>query len=464
MTFSYFDGGIKNTLPQQSINLSQLVELITNHPNSGLIYTIRSLREKNDKYYKTLKGYLPYVTPNCTVSQRKLTGDLLNTNLLSFSQYIYFDIDIDIKTINVYDYKKYIIDRYGELVSMVCVSSSLGGVSLLFRVTNTITTDNFDSIRNYIIDTILYDEVTDPNCSDIGRPMFLSYDKEVYVNYDNSITIDTSVLTNKKGVTQPILKKHTKQYRLNGTFSVIPMKQVFGKVVTKTVVNTTNPVVDIKGERFVEVTFPRHIKDGTKHKVYTQMIHTLVYLNPYIEPVYLYSYIHFVNREFGDPSMEDYKLINLFELVYNGIKNNPNYNYQHRRYKWIHFGTGTTLNGDQKRILSSKLNGIIRTNTTILKIQESKRYLMESGLKVTQKSVSEHSGVSLTTVKRHYKKEPTDLEMMVREINYPTTAGTIGVQFNRGTISGGTICQTDEYTHPDCPQWVINYIQMGNFL
>ena len=106
MTFSYFDGGIKNTLPQQSINLSQLVELITNHPNSVLIYTIRSLREKNDKYYKTLKGYLPYVTPNCTVSQRKLTGDLLNTNLLSFSQYIYFDIDIDIKTINVYDYKK----------------------------------------------------------------------------------------------------------------------------------------------------------------------------------------------------------------------------------------------------------------------------------------------------------------------------------------------------------------------
>jgi hypothetical protein len=464
MTFSYFDGGIKNTVPQQSINLVQLVGFITNHPNTGLIDTIRSLREQNDKYYKTLKGYLPYVTPNCTVSERKLTGDLINTNLKSFSQYLYFDIDIDIEKNNVYDYKRYIIERYGHLLSMVCVSSSLGGVSLLFHVTNTITTENFDSMRGYIIDSILYDEVTDPNCSDIGRPMFLSYDTEVYVNYDNSITIDDSLLTNKKGVNQSILYFTTEQYRLNGTFSVIPMKQVFGKVVTKTVVNTTKPVVDVKGELFVEVTFPRNIKDGTKHKVYTQMIHTLVYLNPEIEPEYLYSYIRFINMNFGKPPMLDYKLTDLFQFVYNGIKNNPKYTYQHHRVKWIHFGTGTTMSGDEKRELSSKLNGVRRVNNTIQKIQDSKRFLMEKGLKVTQKSVSEHSGVSLTTVKRHFKKEPTDLELMVQDLNTTTTTGTTGIEFNRGNIIVGTIYQSNDYIHPDCPQWVINYFQTGNFV
>ena len=242
------------------------------------------------------------------------------------------------------------------------------------------------------------------------------------------------------------------------------MKQVFGKVVTKTVVNTTKPVVDVKGEQFVEVTFPRHIKDGTKHKVYTQMIHTLVYLNPEIEPEYLYSYIRFINMNFGKPPMLDYKLTDLFQFVYNGIKNNPNYTYIHHRMKWIHFGTGTTMNGDEKKDLSSKLNGVRRVNNTIQKIQDSKQYLMENGLKVTQKSVSEHSGVSLTTVKRHYQKEPTDLDSMVMEINNPTTAGTPGVQFNRGTFSGGTIYQSNDYIHPDCPRWVINYFQTGNFL
>ena len=464
MTFSYFEKkGIRNKIPLKSINLVQLVELITNHPNTGLIETIRSLRKKKDNYYKTLKRKLPYVTPNCIINERKLSGDQLNINLLSFSQFLYFDIDIDIEKINVYDYKKYIIDRYGELVSMVCVSSSLGGVSLMFHVTNTITTDNFVSIRNYIIDTILYDEVTDPNCSDIGRPMFLSYDTEVYVNYNNSITIDTGVLTNKKGVTQPI-KNNPIQYRLNGTFSVIPIKLVFERVITKTVVNTTNPVFDIKGVQFVEVTFPNPIMDGTKHKVFTQMIHKLVYLNPDIEPEYLYSYLRFVNIEFGKPPMTDYKLVQLFQFVYKGIKNNPKYTYQHHRVKWVHFGTGTTMNGDQKRILSSKLNGVRRTNNTIQKIKESKRFLMENGLKVTQKSVSEYSGVSLTTVKRHYKKETTDLEQIVKEINNPTTAGTPGIEFNNGIFSGGTNCQPDDYTHPDCPQWVINYIQTVNFL
>jgi hypothetical protein len=78
--------------------------------------------------------------------------------------------------------------------------------------------------------------------------------------------------------------------------------------------------------------------------------------------------------------------------------------------------------------------------------------------------VSEYSGVSLTTVKRHYKKETTDLEQIVKEINNPTTAGTPGIEFNNGIFSGGTNCQPDDYTHPDCPQWVINYIQTVNFL
>jgi hypothetical protein len=122
------------------------------------------------------------------------------------------------------------------------------------------------------------------------------------------------------------------------------------------------------------------------------------------------------------------------------------------------------MSGDEKRELSSKLNGVRRVNNTIQKIQDSKRFLMEKGLKVTQKSVSEHSGVSLTTVKRHFKKEPTDLELMVQDINTATTPGTTGIEFNRGDINVGTIYQSNDYIHPDCPQWVINYFQTGNFV
>jgi hypothetical protein len=66
-------------------------------------------------------------------------------------------------------------------------------------------------------------------------------------------------------------------------------------------------------------------------------------------------------------------------------------------------------------------------------------------------------------VKRHYKKERIDLDSMVQEINTTTTAGTPGIEFNHRKLLNGVVDSPDDYTHPDCPQWVINYIQTGNF-
>jgi len=84
LMFSYFNGGITNTIPQKQINFSKLIQLITNNPHRTLINQIRLLRHQGNQEYKVLKKKLPYITPNCLVKERciKMEEDF-QTNFIS---------------------------------------------------------------------------------------------------------------------------------------------------------------------------------------------------------------------------------------------------------------------------------------------------------------------------------------------------------------------------------------------
>ncbi|WP_318346892.1 hypothetical protein [Aquipluma nitroreducens] len=127
--FSIFKNGIKNTKPdKQPISLSDLTKLIRNNPAADTINQIRQLRENGDQTYKESKRTLAYITPNCVLKKRSLTGDLdYNDNFLYFSGHIYFDFDVR----NAIEFKQAIIQKYKHVVSLVCVSSG-GGVYLFW--------------------------------------------------------------------------------------------------------------------------------------------------------------------------------------------------------------------------------------------------------------------------------------------------------------------------------------------
>jgi hypothetical protein len=145
--YSYFNGGIKKTISQRVIELPELISNIIDNPQKETINEIRRRRTKGDLSYKELKKKLNYVTPNCVVHRRKLKGVNFETNFIQTSGYIYFDIDVDS---NADQYKTQFIKKYGHLVSMVCLSSSRGGISVLFKINNAITKDNFESVWWYI--------------------------------------------------------------------------------------------------------------------------------------------------------------------------------------------------------------------------------------------------------------------------------------------------------------------------
>ena len=417
--FSYFSGGIKQTTPDKNIDLSHLISLIKNHPKVELINEIRALRKQGDQTYKKLKESLPYITPNCLVKKRSLEGDLFQQNFISSSSYIYIDID-DFEG-DVYDYKNYFIDRYRDLVSLVCISSSCGGISVLIKVSNSINTkEEFTIIWNTICTSYLYDENIDINTKDIGRPMYISFDTEVFYNYDNCISIDVPVLNNSidnLGIKQPILP-YPKQYRSNDTFlNDIPIDIVLKSIIIKTPVAVVNPIVDIKPIQYTDIRFPKVIKNTKKHNLYTGMIHGLVHLNPHLPKDYIFSYLKFINYYYAKPPMEFQKFVDLFNFQYSVITNNPDYTNKGSRTKWVHFNPGCGLSGDEKKLIAAKLNGMVKRMNTLQRMDAAKVELLSNGEKVTQKNVSELTGLSLPTIKRHWYDEPINLEEILEKYN-----------------------------------------------
>ena len=463
--FSYFEKGITNLIPSKTIDLSQLVKLIKNNPKKSLINEIRELRLKGDQTYKEKKIFLNYITPNCSVKKRSLKEDENYTkNFIAPSSYIYFDFD---GVVNAQEYKHYFIEKYGHLVSLVCISSGAGGIAVFFKLTNAVDNKNFLDIWNTITETILKEEQVDVICKDLGRPMYLSYDTEPFVNYDNEITVDIPLNkeknTSKKQLNQSILNK-----KYNNTLieplSNIDFEEFMDKIVTKTPVVVNNPIVELFASEKMDVTFPREIRDTKKHSIYTIMIHKLIYLNPQLPSSYLFSYLNFINNYFGKPPMEFKKLIDLFTFVYSSIKNDENYEFKNKKYKYVHFNNNSKLSGEEKRNLACKINGKKRSNTSIEKIITAKEELKSQGLKITQKALAEKTGLSISTIKRHINSEPADLEKLVIDVNELYTDEDPIVDGDDVFLSNGHNVSTDNIFHPECPKWVYNYYEKRDYL
>lgn len=421
--FSYFKNGITDTNPQKIIDLPALIKTIKNNPERALIEWIRVLRTNGNDEYKELKRGLPNITPNCMVRYRSLQDDDFERNFQSFNQYIFFDIDTPGD-----EYKQYFIKKYGHLVSMVSKSSSGGGLSILLKVSNTITKDNFESIWYNIRTTILKDETVDEKCKDIGRAMFISYDPEVYYNYDNEITVeisDTKDIVKEEnhpisygGYNNRLVYSFSNKKKEEYSYSVLPIDIVLTKLDRRTRVSVDNPIIDFKPVEYAEVYIPKVIKDGTKHTIYTAMIHQLAYLNPSIEKEYIFSFLFYVNNNHAKPRMNMKELVRLFNFVYDTIKS-TGITHHTTITKYVHFNPGYKLSGKEKSILSNTINGYFKRYTNINKIIAAKQELNSTGAKVTSKLVSKLTGLSIKTVQTHFKSEPIDMDQVILNFNHP---------------------------------------------
>jgi hypothetical protein len=423
--FSYFKDGIKDTSPLKIIDLPELVKIIRNNPHLNEIEVIRELKKCGDNYYKKLKEKLPNITPNCIVKERNLKGDQFDINFISPSGYLYIDID---KVPNVLEYKQYLIKKYETHASMICVSPGGDGITLLFKVTNTITQDNFIDIRYSLINTLLKDEKVDPNSAGIGRAMFISHDPDVWVDYDNSITIqtgDTEKMVNHPNtcsssyniVDYHLFNKNTGTGSTLDSSSFIKYKihsidVVLLTVKTKTYVPVLNPVVDFRPLEYVSTYIPRIITDGNKHRTYYKLLHQLYYLNPDIEMDYLFSFLFFINNTRSKPKMDMRELVRFFTLTVERIKSTGEV-YVDKNIQRVHFNPSAGIMPKEKQVIAAQLNGAYARSLTIDKIISAKQELELQGKKITNRAVARIIQMDEKTVGKYINAAPVDMDYEV---------------------------------------------------
>lgn len=414
--FSYFRNGISDIIPERTIDISSYVSELKNNPNYELIQEIRILRENGDDSYKELKRKLPYFTPNCIVKERRLTGDAGHNNFIFSSTYIYFDFDgVD----DVEGYKTYFIEKYGHVASLISHSCSMGGLSVLFKVKNEITLDNFDLAWNEIRTTILADEIVDKNCKDIGRANFISYDPDVYFNFENQIELSLNEVgldkTSNKGATCS-KTKNLDNYNSSCTLKSIDIKQVLNNLIFETIVPVNNPILDFKPVEYVSVFAPKAINDNYKHSTYSAIIHALVHLNPNADKNYIFGYINYLNENIAKPKMEYRELIRSFNFYYQ-LATQEDQPDPPKRIKRVHFQKECGLSRYGMICIANKINGYWKKNNSINQIINARYLLEQSHEKITQKNVAELIGKSLRTVKTYWHDEPININNEVEAIN-----------------------------------------------
>lgn len=417
--FSYFKGGIQDKYFNRHIDLPSLVKLIKNNPEKLKIEKVRELR-RIGKDYDKLKKSLPNVTPNCLLKVRKLKD--ADYNLIAPSSYIYFDID---DYPNSQKLKDRFIEEYGHLASFICISCSRGGISIFFKVSNHLKDENdFLIARQYIIDNILVNEKIDNNAGGIARAMFISSDPDLFYNYENEIEIPVESF--KKGRNK-VENCRLEDKKSNGDmirihcapqepFIPIPIKEVLDQLILETPVIVENPVVDYNEVNYVEIRFQYLIKDGLKHKTFTNMTHKLLFLNPSADKHLLLSYLYHVNEEYtGNKKMELRELMGLFDTVYNGATFLGNSKVK-PVLKRIHYNKNcdATFN---KRKVSGKIRGILKENESKLKIRATIEEMEAKGIPISKSSISKYSGIHRGTIIKHMDTDLHDIKKIIDEIN-----------------------------------------------
>ena len=414
MHFSYFQNGIKDTTPLKSISIDQLVELIKNNPKKDIISTIHSLRSIGDSHYKVLKENLPHITPNSVVLAKKLSGKYFDENFISFSNYLYFDIDTDIKY-----YKEHIINTYGNQITLVCKSSSGGGISILVKVSNQLTQENFKLVWSHIRNTIFKDEPIDEQCCNIARSWFIPYDENLYYNPTNIIILDADlILTNKSTDAKQCImfSPSFNTYTPCCTSKIIDIKKIFEVLKFESTTHVNNQVLEFNPVYTCKVYMPKNIPNTKKRKTYSNIIHNLVYLNPTVDPEYIYSYLYFINRYHAQPSMEPHKLLEFFRFIYNHIIQTETVK-PSLKLKRIHFNRSCALTKEKKNDIANKLNGLYKRKLKIDIIMDAKEELQSLGLDITTKAVCNLTGIKLRSVQLYFKYQRIDFDREIQHIN-----------------------------------------------
>jgi hypothetical protein len=467
--FSFFrNGGIRNAIPTDHSSIDRYIEIVRNNPERDLVLEIRKLRLAGNESYIVRKESASYCTPSCQLKYKKLSNHHFRQNFIQYSGYFYFDFDLvfEDQLNDVKAFKQYFIEKYGDYVTTVALSISGGGISVLLKVPIEInSTEEYNKAWNVIRNTIFNTESVDSKVCDLGRALYLTDDPDIYVNLDNEIDFNsliddqiyqesdrTSKETSKNVKVSLFTNKETNN-RL--VFTLYGFNEFMKVLKLKTQVEVLNEIVDFKEIEFVEVTFPRIIVDGRKRKAFSGIIHHLIYLNPNIDPSYIYSYLVYINNNFtAYPKMEKSNLEHLVRTTINNIHETGEI-YIKTRYRRVHFNPNANLHPTNKSSIANQINGRYREFKMGEIILKAKNELLKHKEKFTKAELRrivalEIPKISRPTINKYFDYQPFSFDDYIYEINQ--------LDFNKSENM-----VHDLKTHPDAFK-TIDWLEVGGWV
>jgi hypothetical protein len=200
------------------------------------------------------------------------------------------------------------------------------------------------------------------------------------------------------------------------TSKIIDIKKIFEVLKFESTTHVNNQVLDFNPVYTCKVYMPKNIPNTKKRKTYSNIIHNLVYLNPTVDPEYIFSYLYFINRYHAQPSMEPHKLLEFFRFIYNHIINTETVK-PSLKLKRIHFNHSCALTKEKKNDIANKLNGLYKRKLKIDLIMDAKEELQSLGLDITTKAVCNLTGIKLRSVQLYFKHERIDFNLEIKHIN-----------------------------------------------
>lgn len=437
--FSKFNGGIRNIFPDETIDLPSVGHLVKNNPEKDRILEVRDLRARNVKddrgnpLYKVKKRGISYLTVNAILKKRSLKelGEF-ESNFVFPSGYIYFDIDCKDIT-KTPDFKRQFIEMYGDKVSFVSYSVSMGGISAFIKYTGVSFKSEveFESIRNYIIETHfskLKHEI-DSNTEGIGQAWFIPYDENPYENFSNVIIIPPTIFDrlakkSKESKKKLDLKNKPKnQCKMDDGINIIldfknkpTINEVISNTKWSTDVEIDKNIVDIKDIDYRKIYIPRNIPDGKKIKTYTSIFANFINLNPDLPIQYAITLLNHINiNNTGTEPMSRDNFKKVIDGLIKSFKSGKLYSVSKKKY--VHFNEKACLSKDQKIEIANKLNGSLQRNKSIFKIVNAKKELEKNGLNVTKSEVVKLTKLSWPTVNKYWDSNPVNIDEILEEIN-----------------------------------------------
>ena len=186
--FSYYEGGITNTIPTRQINFEEFLEFL--QEDSELKSKIREEKDKDKR--QQLKRGLPYITFSGIFSTRG------KTNLIESSGYACFDVD------DIQDREK-VLDRIiSDKYTFCCWESPSGaGLKFLVKIPFVKSDEEYKKYWNAIARHYNINE-NDEATKDISRACYISYDPYPFFHRDSEIFLDKLDDTVISKISEPV--------------------------------------------------------------------------------------------------------------------------------------------------------------------------------------------------------------------------------------------------------------------